>query len=203
VTDLLREADYWAGKAGREVVTGEDVERAIAERTYRANRVEEEIRRAITEGTLMVETTGAVVGQVNGLSIHMIGDHTFGRPTRITARAYVGRSGVVDIQREVKLSGPTHGKGVLTLAAYLGGQYATDQPLTLSASLSFEQTYDEVHGDSASLAELYALLSVLADVPIRQGIAVTGSVDQQGRVQPVGGVNHKIEGFFRVCKSED
>ncbi len=200
VTDLLREADYWAGKAGREVVTGEDVERAIAERTYRANRVEEEIRRVITEGTLMIETEGAVVGQVNGLSVHAVGDHIFGRPTRITARAYVGRSGVVDIQREVKLSGPTHGKGVLTMAAYLGGQYATDQPLTLSASLSFEQTYDEVHGDSASLAELYALLSVLANVPIRQGIAVTGSVDQQGRVQPVGGVNHKIEGFFRVCR---
>jgi lon-related putative ATP-dependent protease len=200
VTDLLREAHYWAGKAGRDVVTGEDVERAIAERTYRANRVEEEIRRVITEGTLLIQTEGAVVGQVNGLSIHVVGDHTFGRPTRITARAYVGRSGVVDIQREVKLSGPTHGKGVLTLAAYLGGQYATDQPLTLSASLSFEQTYDEVHGDSASLAELYALLSVLADAPIRQGIAVTGSVDQQGRVQPVGGVTHKIEGFFRVCK---
>jgi len=200
VTDLLREAHYWAGKAGRDVVTGEDVERAIAERTYRANRVEEEIRRVITEGTLLIQTEGAVVGQVNGLSIHVVGDHIFGRPTRITARAYVGRSGVVDIQREVKLSGPTHGKGVLTLAAYLGGQYATDQPLTLSASLSFEQTYDEVHGDSASLAELYALLSVLADAPIRQGIAVTGSVDQQGRVQPVGGVTHKIEGFFRVCK---
>lgn len=200
VTDLLREANYWAGKAGREVVTGEDVERAIAERTYRANRVEEEIRRLITEGTLMIETTGAVVGQVNGLSVHMIGDHAFGRPTRITARVYVGRNGIVDIQREVKLSGPTHGKGVLTLAAYLGGQYATDQPLTLSASLSFEQTYDEVHGDSASLAELYALLSALADAPVRQGIAVTGSVDQQGRVQPVGGVTLKIEGFFRVCK---
>ncbi len=200
VTDLLHEADYWAGKAGRDVVTGEDVERAIAERVYRANRVEEEVRRVITEGTLMIETEGAVAGQVNGLSVHAVGDHIFGRPTRITARAYVGRGGVVDIQREVKLSGPTHGKGVLTLAAYLGGQYATDQPLTLSASLSFEQTYDEVHGDSASLAELYALLSVLADTPIRQGIAVTGSVDQQGRVQPVGGVNHKIEGFFRVCR---
>lgn len=200
VTDLLREADYWAGKAGRAVVTGEDVERAIAERIYRANRVEEEVRRTIREGVLMIETDGAVVGQVNGLSIYAAGDHIFGRPTRITARIYVGRSGVVDIQREVKLSGPTHGKGVLTLAGYLGGQYATGQPLTLSASLSFEQTYDEVHGDSASLAELYALLSALAEVPVRQGIAVTGSVDQWGRVQAVGGVIHKIEGFFRVCK---
>ncbi|MCX8067271.1 MAG: AAA family ATPase [Anaerolineae bacterium] len=202
VTDLLREADYWAGKAGREVVTGEDVERAIAERTFRANRVEEEVRRTIREGTLMIETDGTVVGQVNGLSVYAAGDHVFGRPTRITARIYVGRSGVVDIQREVKLSGPTHGKGVLTLAGYLGGQYATGQPLTLSASLSFEQTYDEVHGDSASLAELYALLSALAEVPVRQGIAVTGSVDQWGRVQPVGGVIHKIEGFFRVCKEQ-
>lgn len=200
VADILREADYWAGEAGRDVVTAADVERAIEERTYRASRVEEEVRRVITEGTLLIATEGAVVGQVNGLALHTAGDHIFGRPTRITARTYVGRSGVVDIQREVKLSGPTHGKGVLTLAGYLGGQYATQQSLTLSASLSFEQTYDEVHGDSASLAELYALLSSLSDLPIRQGIAVTGSVDQQGQVQPVGGVTHKIEGFFRVCK---
>ncbi|HIE38325.1 MAG TPA: ATP-dependent protease [Anaerolineales bacterium] len=200
VTDLLREADYWAGQAGREVVTAEDVERAIAERTYRANRVEEEVQRAIAEGTLLIATEGEMVGQVNGLALNAVGDHIFGRPTRITARTYVGRSGVVDIQREVKLSGPTHGKGVLTLAGYLGGQYAGERPLTLSASLSFEQTYDEIHGDSASLAELYALLSSLSGLPIRQGIAVTGSVDQQGQVQPVGGVTHKIEGFFQICQ---
>jgi len=200
IADLLREADYWAEEAGREVVTAEDVERAIVEQTYRANRVEEEIRRAVAEGTVVIATEGEVVGQVNGLALNAVAGYLFGRPIRITARTYVGRSGVVDIQREVKLSGPTHGKGVLTLAAYLGGQYAVEQPLTLSASLSFEQTYDEVRGDSASLAELYALLSSLADLPIRQGIAVTGSVDQHGRVQPVGGVTHKIEGFFEACK---
>jgi lon-related putative ATP-dependent protease len=200
ITDLLREADYWAGQAEREVVTAEDVERAVAERTYRSNRVEEEVRRVIAEGTLLIATEGEMVGQVNGLALNAVGDHVFGRPTRITARTYVGRSGVVDIQREVKLSGPTHGKGVLTLAGYLGGQYAGERPLTLSASLSFEQTYDEVHGDSASLAELYALLSSLSGLPVRQGIAVTGSVDQQGQVQPVGGVTHKIEGFFQICQ---
>jgi len=200
IASLLREADHWAGKAGRQVVTGEDVAQAIAERTYRANRVEEEVRRVIAEGTLLIATDGEKVGQVNGLAINAVGDHIFGRPTRITARTYVGRSGVVDIQREVKLSGPTHGKGVLTLSGYLGGQYAIERPLTLSASLSFEQTYDEIHGDSASLAELYALLSSLSGLPVRQGIAVTGSVDQQGQVQPVGGVTHKIEGFYRVCK---
>lgn len=200
VTDLLREADYWAAQAGRQTATAADVERAIAERTYRANRVEEELRRIIAEGMLHIATEGEVVGQVNGLALNAMGDHVFGRPTRITARTYMGRSGVVDLHREVKLSGPTHGKGVLTLAGYLGGQYAIEQPLTLSASLSFEQTYDEVHGDSASLAELYALLSSLSGLPLRQGIAVTGSVDQHGRVQPVGGVTHKIEGFFRLCK---
>lgn len=200
ISDLLREANFWAGQAGREVVTSDDVKRAIAEQTYRSNRIEEEMHRVIAEGALLIVTEGEVVGQVNGLALNAVGDHIFGRPTRITARTYVGRSGVVDIQREVKLSGPTHGKGVLTLAGYLGGQYAIERPLTLSASLSFEQTYDEVHGDSASLAELYALLSSLAELPVRQGIAVTGSVDQQGRVQPVGGVTHKVEGFFRVCK---
>lgn len=199
ITDLLREADYWAATAGRDVVTGEDVERAIEEQTYRANRVEEELRRAVAEGMVLIATDGTALGQVNGLALNAVAGYVFGRPIRITARTYVGRSGVVDIQREVKLSGPTHGKGVLTLAAYLGGQYAVDRPLTLSASLSFEQTYDEVRGDSASLAELYALISSLAQLPVRQGIAVTGSVDQHGRVQPVGGVTRKIEGFFDAC----
>ncbi len=201
IADLLREADYWAREAKRDRVTAEDVEQAIAERTYRADRVEEEVQRVIAERTVLIATEGEVVGQINGLALNMVSDHVFGRPTRITARTYTGRGGVVDIQREVKLSAPTHGKGVLTLASYLGGQYATERPLTLSASLSFEQTYDEVRGDSAALAELYALLSSLADLPIRQGIAVTGSVDQQGQVQPVGGVTPKIEGFYKACKS--
>ncbi len=201
VADLVRETDHWAGKEGRGVATAEDVDRAIAERRHRASRVEDDVQRVIADGTLLIATEGEVVGQVNGLALNVAGDHVFGRPTRITARIYVGRNGVVDIQREIKLSAPTHSKGVLTLIGYLGGQYATDAPLTLSASLSFEQLYDEVHGDSASLAELYALLSSLSGLPVRQGIAVTGSVDQWGRVQPVGGVTHKIEGFYRTCKA--
>jgi len=199
IADLLREASYWAGETNRDVVGAEDVERAIQERIYRANRVEEEVRRIIADGTLRIVTEGRRVGQINGLALNTVGDYTFGRPTRITAQAYVGRNGVVDIQREVNLSAPSHGKGVLTLSGYLGGHYATQQSLSISASLSFEQLYDEVHGDSASLAELYALLSALSDLPVRQGIAVTGSVDQQGEVQAVGGVTEKIEGFFEVC----
>ena len=199
VADLLREASYWAGETGRDRVTRDDAARAIAEQTYRANRVEEEVQRAIAEEKVLIATDGEAMGQVNGLAVNAAGDHTFGRPTRITARTFAGRSGVTNIQREVKLSAPTHGKGVLTLASYLGGKYALKRPLTLSASISFEQIYDEVRGDSASLAELYALLSSLAELPVRQGIAVTGSVDQWGRVQPVGGVNQKIEGFHKIC----
>jgi lon-related putative ATP-dependent protease len=201
VADLLREANYWAGEEGRELVTAEDVERAFVERVERANRVEEEIHRVITERRVLVATEGQEVGQINGLGLNTVGDHVFGRPIRITARAYTGRSGVTDIQREVKLSAPTHGKGVLTLVGYLGGQYALKRPLTLSASVSFEQTYEEVRGDSASLAELCALLSSLSDLPIHQGIAVTGSVDQKGQVQPVGGVTAKIEAFYHICTS--
>jgi lon-related putative ATP-dependent protease len=201
VTDLLREASYWAGEAGRDRVTEEDVAQAVAEQIYRAGRVEEEVQRAIAEEKVLITTRGEAMGQVNGLALNTAGDHVFGRPTRITARTFAGRSGVTNIQREVKLSAPTHGKGVLTLAGYLGGKYAPKRPLTLSASISLEQIYDEVRGDSASLAELYALLSSLAQLPIRQGIAVTGSVDQWGQVQPVGGVNQKIEGFHKACKA--
>jgi lon-related putative ATP-dependent protease len=201
VADLLRESNYWAGAAERDRVTAEDVERAVAERTYRANRVEEEIQRVIAERKVLIATEGEVVGQVNGLALNIVGGHVFGRPTRITARTFAGRGGVVDIQREVKLSAPSHGKGVLTLAGYLGGQYASRRPLTLSASLSFEQIYDEVRGDSASLAELVALLSSLSGLPVRQGLAITGSLDQQGQVQPVGGVTYKIEGFYKICRA--
>ncbi|MBN1953787.1 MAG: AAA family ATPase [Anaerolineae bacterium] len=201
VADLLQEADHWAEQAGHDAVMDEDVQRAIAERIYRSNRVEEEIRRIILEGTLVIATEGEMVGQVNGLALNVVGDHVFGRPTRITARTYVGRSGVLDVQREIKLSAPSHGKGVMILTSYLGGQYAAKQPLTLSASINFEQTYDEIRGDSASLTELFVLLSSLAELPIRQGIAVTGSVDQWGRVQSVGGVPHKIEGFFDICQA--
>jgi predicted ATP-dependent protease len=150
----------------------------------------------------MVDTDGAVVGQINGLSVIGLGDHTFGRPTRITARVYTGQAGMVNIEREVKLSGPIHDKGVMILTGYLGGTFAADRPLSLSASICFEQSYDGIEGDSASSTELYSLLSALSGVPIKQGIAVTGSVNQRGMIQAIGGVNFKIEGFFAVCKSQ-
>jgi len=150
----------------------------------------------------MVDTDGAVIGQINGLSVIGLGDHTFGRPARITARVYTGQAGMVNIEREVKLSGPIHDKGVLILTGYLGGTFAAERPLSLSASICFEQSYDGIEGDSASSTELYALLSALSGVPVKQGIAVTGSVNQRGMIQPIGGVNFKIEGFFAVCKSQ-
>jgi len=150
----------------------------------------------------MVDTDGSVTGQINGLSVIGLGDHTFGRPSRITAQVYTGRAGMINIEREVKLSGPIHDKGVLILTGYLGGTFALEHPLSLSASICFEQSYDGVEGDSASSTELYALLSALSGVAIRQGIAVTGSVNQRGMIQPIGGVNYKIEGFFAVCKSK-
>ena len=153
------------------------------------------------DGTIMVDTEGAEVGQINGLSVITLGDYTFGRPSRVTARVYLGRGGMVNIEREVKLSGPIHDKGVLILTGYLGGKFAHDKPLSFSASICFEQSYDGVEGDSASSTELYALLSALSGLPLKQGIAVTGSVNQLGKVQPIGGVNYKIEGFYAVCKA--
>ncbi len=201
VVDVLYEASAWARREGAAVVTAAHVRRAIEERIYRSNRIEERIRQLIREGQLLVSVDGAVVGQVNGLSVLQLGDYAFGRPTRITARTYVGGRGVVNIERETQLSGRIHTKGVFTLAAYLGGKYAQQRPLSMSASITFEQTYEEVEGDSASSTELYALLSDLAGVPIDQGIAVTGSVNQKGEVQPIGGVNEKIEGFYYTCKA--
>lgn len=202
VADMVSEASHWAGVAGRDTVTAEDVEKAITERKYRSNRIEERIREMIDRGVIMVDTEGAVVGQVNGLSVMMLGDYEFGRPSRITARTYVGRGNVVAIDREAELSGPIHNKGVMILAGFLGGRFAQNVPLSLSASLTFEQSYEGVEGDSASSAELYALLSSLAGVPIRQGLAVTGSVNQRGEIQPIGGATAKIEGFFDVCRSK-
>jgi lon-related putative ATP-dependent protease len=201
IADLVREASYWATRNGHELVSSEDVEQAISEKVYRANMVEEWIQERIQDGAILIDTTGEVVGQVNGLSVHSLGDYTFGRPSRITARAYAGKGGVVHIEREVKLSGRIHHKGVMILNGYLGGRYAQEHPLSLSASLTFEQLYDEVDGDSASSAELYALLSSLSGLPIKQSIAVTGSVDQRGEVQPVGGATYKIEGYFDVCRA--
>jgi len=201
VADLVREASFWARRDGCALVSADHVRAAIREKLYRSNLVEEYIRELIAEGTLMVDVTGGVVGQVNGLSVHDLGDFAFGRPSRITARIFLGQEGIVDIEREVKLSGKTHSKGVMILSGYLGGRYAERTPLSLSATLCFEQSYGEVEGDSASTAELVALLSSLSAMPVRQGLAVTGSVNQRGELQAIGGVNEKIDGFFDVCKA--
>ncbi len=202
IADLIREADYWARQGNSSTVTVAFVKQAIEEKIYRNNRVEEHLQELFREGTLLVDVSGGEIGQVNGLSVMTMGDYTFGRPSRVTARIYMGRGGMVNIEREVKLSGPIHDKGVLILTGYLGGKFAHDKPLSFSASICFEQSYEGVEGDSASSTELYALLSTLSGVPIKQGIAVTGSVNQLGMVQPIGGVNYKIEGFFAVCKAK-
>ena len=200
VAEIVFEADAWAAQAGRTVVTAADVATAIREKVYRSNRIEEKLRDLIYRGQLLVDVAGAKPGQVNGLSVLQLGDYAFGHPSRITARTFVGGRGVVNIERETELSGRIHSKGVAILASYLGGKYAQDRPLSLNASLTFEQTYSEVEGDSASSTELYALLSELAGIPVEQGIAVTGSVNQKGEVQPIGGVNEKVEGYYQVCK---
>jgi lon-related putative ATP-dependent protease len=199
--DLVREAAFSAGQQGRALVGADDVRHAIAEKTYRANLVDERIGRLIAEGTLLVDTDGEAVGQVNGISVVALGDHAFGRPARITARTFTGKPGVLDIEREAKLGGRVHSKGVMILAGFLAGRYARERPLALSASIALEQHYEEVDGDSASAAELYALLSSLAGIPLAQGLAITGSVDQRGEIQAVGGINEKIEGFFDVCRA--
>ena len=202
VADLLREADYWAGEAQHPVIDATDVQHAIDAQIRRLDRVRERIQEEIQRGTILIDTQGTAVGQVNGLSVLSMGQFAFGRPSRITARVRLGRGEVVDIEREVALGGPIHSKGVLILSAYLGARYASDRPLSLSASLVFEQSYSGVEGDSASSAELYALLSALADLPVKQGLAVTGSVNQRGQVQAIGGVNEKIEGFFDICRAQ-
>jgi predicted ATP-dependent protease len=201
VVDLLVEADYWACDAQSPVVTGKHVELAIEKKVYRSSLLEDRVQEFITNGTIKVDTGGAVVGQVNGLSVYDLGDYSFGRPSRITARVSMGRGQVINLERETQKSGPSHSKGFLILQGYLNGKFAHRQPLSFSASLTFEQVYDEVDGDSASSTELYALLSAITDVPLAQGIAVTGSVNQLGEVQAIGGVNEKIEGFYAVCKA--
>ena len=200
IADLLREADHWSRQNNNTVVTAKDVEKALEEKIYRCNKVEEKIIEATREGTILIDTEGAVVGQVNGLSVIDLGDYRFGTPSRITARTFAGRAGVVNIERETKMSGKIHEKGILILTAYLGGKYAYRQPLSLTAYLTFEQLYGGVEGDSATCAEVYALLSSIAGVPLKQSMAITGSMNQHGEVQPIGGVNEKIEGFFEVCK---
>jgi predicted ATP-dependent protease len=183
------------------VVTAAHVDKAIAQQIYRSDRLREREQETILRGTWLIDTQGTKVGQVNGLSVIGLGNYTFGRPSRITARVWMGKGQVINIDREVNLSGPIHSKGVLILSSYLNGHYATDHPLSLSASLVFEQSYSGVEGDSASSAELFALLSAIADAPVKQSLAVTGSVDQHGLVQAIGGVNEKIEGFFDLCQA--
>jgi ATP-dependent Lon protease len=202
ITDLIREADFWATQDQDAVVTGKHVDQTIEARIKRSNLVEERLQEMIDRGTLMIDTEGEVIGQVNGLAVYSIGDYMFGKPSRITASTAMGRAGVINIEREADMSGNTHNKGVLILGGYLRKKYAQDKPLTMSASIAFEQSYSGVDGDSASSTEIYALLSSLSGVPIRQYIAVTGSVNQKGEVQAIGGVNQKIEGFFDCCRQK-
>ncbi|MBF0558880.1 MAG: AAA family ATPase [Nitrospirae bacterium] len=200
VADLVRESHYWANKAGSDVVMGLHVVKALDEKILRSNRIEERIREATLEDTLIVNTAGEKVGQVNGLAVLSLGDYDFGKPSRITARTYIGKAGVVNIERETKMSGKIHEKAIMIITSYLGSRYATRKPISLSASITFEQLYEMIEGDSATCAELYALLSSIAGIPLKQSYAVTGSMDQNGEVQPIGGVNEKIEGFFELCK---
>ena len=202
IKDWIQEANYWALKDNARFISARHVQKAMDERLFRHNLIDERIRDLINRGTIMIDTEGEVVGQVNGLSVYSLGDISFGKPSRITSKTFLGRGGVINIERESQLSGPIHNKGVMILSGYLGWKYAQDKPLSLSASLCFEQSYEGVEGDSASSAELYAILSSLSEIPIRQNIAVTGSVNQKGEIQPIGGVNQKIEGFFKICQAK-
>lgn len=201
LNDLLVEADHFASQAGAARVDAEHVQQAVEAQLRWVDRIPQRLREEILRGTYRVETTGEVVGQINGLSVFALGGRTFGRPSRISARVRLGRGEVTDIEREVELGGPLHSKGVLILGGFLGGRFGRDRPLSLAASLVFEQSYGGIEGDSASMAELCALLSALAEVPIKQNLAMTGSVDQNGQAQAIGGVNEKIEGFFDVCRA--
>ena len=201
ISDLLCEADFWAKERGTPIIQVEDVQQAIDARIHRSDRIRERVQENILRDTILISTEGEEIGQINGLSVLQMGELSFGIPSRITARVHRGKGDVVNIEREVEMSGPIHSKGVLILSGFLGARYAAEHPLSLSASLVFEQSYSGVEGDSASSAELYALLSALAETPINQSFAVTGSVNQNGLVQAIGGVNEKIEGFFDICKA--
>jgi len=202
IADVVREASYWAKKDGKKLAGAAHVETAIRERFERVSLIEDKIQEMIEEGSILIDVQGALVGQVNGLSVYNMGQFSFGKPTRITARTAVGRAGVINIEREADMSGSTHNKGVLILGGYLRGKYAQDKPLAMSASIAFEQSYGGVDGDSASSTEVYAILSSLTGKPLRQDIAVTGSLNQKGEIQPIGGVNEKIEGFYEVCRAK-
>jgi predicted ATP-dependent protease len=200
IANLIREANYWAEQDKSPLVTATHVRKALDEKRFRAGLIQDHSREMILQGLIKIDTSGEAVGQVNGLSVISLGDYEFGRPTRITVTVEPGHGGIVDIERQVALGGPIHSKGVYILGGYLAQKYGRDRPITLAAQLVFEQSYSGIEGDSASSAELYALLSALSDLPIKQNIAVTGSVDQRGTVQAIGGVNEKIEGFFDLCK---
>ena len=202
VADIIREANFYALQEKSDNITGTHIKKAIEEKIYRSKLIQEKIQEMITRGVILIDTEDAVVGQVNGLSVSGLGDFAFGMPSRVTASLGLGREGVVDIEREAKMGGPIHTKGVLILSGFLNDKYAKDKPLSLSARLVFEQSYGGVEGDSASSTELYAILSALSGLPIKQNLAVTGSVNQKGEVQAIGGVNEKIEGFFEVCKAK-
>lgn len=201
VSNLLHEANYWASEREQDVIGAEDVQKAIDEQVYRAGNISEQMQERILRETIMIDTEGEKVGQINGLAVYSLGTVSFGKPSKISARIRMGKGEVLDIERRAEMGGATHTKGVLILTSFLAGRYALDRPLPLSASLVFEQSYGGVDGDSASSTELYALLSAIADVPITQGLAVTGSVNQYGQVQAIGGVNQKIEGFFDICQA--
>lgn len=202
VADIVSEASFWSQQNGNQYVMAEDVQKAIDEKIYRSNLMEQKIQEHIEEGMLMIDTAGERIGQINGLSVYSIGDYMFGRPSRLSCRTYIGKGSLVNIEREVKMSGPIHDKGAMIVTGYLAGKYAQDKPLPVGASITFEQLYGGIEGDSASSTELYAVLSSLADLPIKQGVAVTGSVNQNGEIQPIGGVNCKVEGFYEVCKAK-
>lgn len=201
IKEIVEESEYWARQEKSKYVKAKHVDKAIEEKRYRHSLPDEQLREMISKGTIMIDISGEVVGQINGLSVYSLGDISFGKPSRITCQTFLGRSGVINIERESHLSGSTHDKGVLILSGYLGSKFAQDYPLSLSASICFEQSYGGIDGDSASSTELYAILSSLSESPLKQGIAVTGSVNQKGEIQPIGGINQKIEGFYDVCKS--
>lgn len=201
IADIIRQSAYFSNKNNNQLITSQDVQEAIAAKIYRSNYLEELMGEFIKERALKISITGQVVGQINGLSVLSLGDYSFGKPTRITARAYAGNDGIINIEREIELSGKIYNKGSMIISGYLGGKYAKNVPIALSASIAFEQVYEEVDGDSASAAEIYALLSSICNYPLRQDLAITGSVNQHGEIQAIGGVNEKIEGFYQTCKT--
>ncbi len=202
IVELLCEADAWARLDNENLVNKKYIDKAIKEKRYRNNKYEEYYQEMFVEGKILIDTSSRKVGQVNGLAVIGAGQYSFGKPSRITANTFLGKSGIINIEREADMSGKTHNKGVLILSGYLGQKYAQERPLSITSSITFEQSYGGIDGDSASSTELYAIMSSIADIPLKQYIAVTGSVNQKGEIQPIGGVTEKVEGFFAVCKAQ-